>query len=107
MRAQDSVPPLSGGVAHAMAVGAEVGVSRCRAAAMCPAVSTTDVAPDLGEVPQADPDVFLREILARFRGGKLGVTPTPAITSSSIDLCSAPSRLVASLRPSDCGRLRP
>lgn len=107
MRGLDFVPPLSGVVAHAMAVGTEVGVSRCRAAAVRPAVSPTDVAPDLGEVPQADPDVFLREILARFRGGNLGVTPTPAITGSSIDLCSAPSSLVASLRPSDCKRLRP
>jgi hypothetical protein len=49
--------------------------------------------------------VFLRETLARFRDWKLGVMPTPAITRSSLDLCSAPSRLVASLRPRDRERL--
>ena len=76
MHGLDSVPPLSGGVAHAMAIGAEVGVSRCRAAAVCPAVSTTDVAPDLGEVVHADRDVFLREVLARLWDQNLCRMPT-------------------------------
>jgi len=62
---------------------------------------------DLDEVLRVVRDVFLLKNSGRSQGKKLGEMPTPAITRSSLDLCSAPSRLVASLRPRDRERLRP
>ena len=107
MRGLDSVPPSSGGVAHAMAVGAEVdgsagavdGGARCSFRSRC--------RPDLSEVVRAIHDVLLPAILARLRTKKLAEMLTPAITRLSLDLCSAPSRRVAPLRPRDPERLRP
>jgi hypothetical protein len=37
--------------------------------------------------------MFLLKTLGWSQGKKLGEIPTPAITNSSLDLCSAPSRL--------------
>jgi hypothetical protein len=62
---------------------------------------------DLSEVVRAVRHVFLPAILARLRTKKLAEMLTPAITRLSLDLCSAPSRRVASLRPRDPERLRP
>jgi hypothetical protein len=47
----------------------------------------------------------LAEDSGRSQGKKLGEMLTPTITRSSLDLYSAPSRLVASLRPRDRERL--
>lgn len=74
MPGEDSVPPLSEGVAHAMAVGAEVDVSagadRRRCAPLFPQQMSPRISARLGG--RAVRDVFLPEILARLRGQKLG-----------------------------------
>ena len=106
MRAPDSVPPLSGGVAHAMAAGAKVGVSAGADRRRCAPLFPPQMSPRISVMfRKRIRCVLTGDSGARFRDGKLGVMPTPAITRSSLDLCSAPSRLVASLRPRDRERL--
>lgn len=94
------VPRESGGVAHAMAAGARVdaavGVDRDRARRCL--------------LPQMSHRVLVRlparfvarscgkDVLGRWPGDSTQPGP-PAITHSSLDLCSAPSRRVASLCP--------
>jgi hypothetical protein len=88
-----------------MAVGAQIGVRAAWIGTGARRRFPGEVSPDLDEVLRVVRDVFLLKILSWLQGKKLGEIPTPAITRSSLALCSAPSRLVALLRPRDRGRL--
>lgn len=67
MLAQDSVPPLSEGVAHAMAVGAEVGVRAVQIGTSERRRFPREVSPDHDEVLRVVRDVFLLKILVGHR----------------------------------------
>ena len=71
MRGPDSVPPSSGGVAHAMAVGAEVGVRAVQIGTGVRRRFPRAMSPDLDEVLRMVRDVFLRKILRWLQHKKL------------------------------------